>query len=218
MEKAINNPCSLNHELKWQRRSEFRSAEILDAALSLFVEKGFRATKIADIANEAGVAKGTVYLYFKNKEDIFISMVRELMIPEIERVEIQVADYEGNYTELLVHILQQWWNTINEKKLCGMPKLMVSEAANFPKLAEYYVTNVIHRSLAVVATVIKLGMVAGEFKVCDPDVTARVIISPLAYLAIWSHSLKPFDSQQMDTDVYISQQIDLVLNGIRTEP
>ena len=209
------NTAAINQ--KWQRRSQARPGEILEAALSLFVARGFAATKIEDIAEGAGVSKGTVYLYFKSKEDIFRSLVHELVLPEIERVQELVSEYQGTRKELLIMILQNMWNTFNEKKLSGMPKLMVAEAANFPELAKFYVNNVIHRGLEVIAGIIQQGIVNGEFKNCDPVITARLITSPLVYLAIWDHSLRPYDEKHLDSETFVKCQLEIALNGILNE-
>ena len=62
---------------RWERRKEARPAELLAAALELFVEKGYAGTRLDDVAQRAGVSKGTLYLYFENKEDLFKAVVRE---------------------------------------------------------------------------------------------------------------------------------------------
>lgn len=200
--------------LKWQRRREARPGEILDAALGLFVDKGFSATKIEDIAEGAGVSKGTVYLYFKSKEDIFKCLVHEIVVPEIERVENIVAQHNGSQQVLLKTILHGWQRTMLETRLSGMPKLMMSEASNFPKLARYYVEHVVHRSIDIVSGVIAAGIQTNEFRHCDPVITARVIMAPLVYLVIWDHSLRIYDAKQLDSDQYLQCQIELLLNGL----
>ncbi len=202
--------------LKWQRRSEARPGEILDAALGLFVDRGFSATKIEDIAEGAGVSKGTVYLYFKSKEDIFKCLVHDIVLPEIERVEQKVSEHVGTQQALLITILKGWQRTMFETRLSGMPKLMMSEASNFPELARYYVENVVHRSIDIVSGVIAAGIQSNEFKRCDPVITARVIMAHLVYLVIWDHSLRTYDANQLDSDNYMQCQIDLILNGLLT--
>jgi AcrR family transcriptional regulator len=97
---------------RWRRRSEARPGEIVEAALDLFVEKGFAATKMDEIAKRAGVTKGTVYLYFPSKEDLFRAVVEEMMGPNIEAGERLVAEHEGTATDLLRKLILAWWELV----------------------------------------------------------------------------------------------------------
>jgi len=198
-----------------QRRKEDRPGEILDAALTLFAEKGFAATRLDDVAREAGVSKGTVYLYFDSKEDLFKSLVKTVVIPEVERAETFVQNHDGPARDLLVQLVRQWWETVGESRLCGVPKLVLSEACNFPELARFYTEHVISRASRLIASVIERGIATGEFRACDPQLTGRLLIAPLVFATIWKQCMTPFDP--MDMQAYVRQHVDLFLHGLLDE-
>jgi AcrR family transcriptional regulator len=201
---------------RWRRRKEARPEEILEAALSLFTEKGFAATRMNDIAKLAGISKGTLYLYFDSKEAIFKAVVQQLVEPQIDRNESMVDEYEGTAVELLRQMVMGMWESIGNSSLSAIPKLMVSESGNFPELAHYFVNHVVKRSRKLFIKVIQRGVERGELKACEPAIVARLITAPLVHAAIWMHSLAAFDDAQ-DTRGYIEQHIDLFLHGLATD-
>jgi len=201
------------HTCRWRRRKEARPSEILDAALSLFVEKGYTATRLDEVARAAGISKGTLYLYYDNKEELFRSMVRELLIPHVEQFEKQAAEFQGSAADLLKAMARTWWQNIGNTPLAGMPKLMIAEAANFPELARFYVEAVIGRGRKLVAGILQRGIDRGEFRQVDTDLAARLLLSSLVFAAIWNSSLASYDTPYSNID-YIELQIDMALNGI----
>src|SRR5438034_5860077 len=120
---------------RWQRRKDERPAELLAAALEVFVEKGFAGTKLADVARRAGVTKGTVYLYFDSKEALFKAEVRETIVPVIAQGEALAQSFTGSARELLEQLVREYWRLGGETAVAGVPKLMMAEAAPFPELA-----------------------------------------------------------------------------------
>src|ERR1700680_1665375 len=104
---------------RWQRRKEARPAEIVAAALDVFVERGFAATKLEEVARRAGVTKGTVYLYFASKEALFKSVVRETIVPSIARGEARAQAHTGTARELFVQLVRAFWTQIGETPLAG---------------------------------------------------------------------------------------------------
>jgi AcrR family transcriptional regulator len=128
-----------------QRRKEARPAELTAAALELFVEKGFAGTRLDDVAARAGVSKGTLYLYFDSKEALFKAVIQEGIVPILEEGSDLVEAFKGSASELLRLMVGEWWPRIGDTHLAGVPKLMISEARNFPELAIYYHDAVIVR-------------------------------------------------------------------------
>ncbi len=92
--------------LRRTRRKESRPNELLEAALELFVERGFAATRLEDVASRAGVSKGTLYLYFESKEELFKAVVRSGILPVIENAESMVGQFRGNASELLRSVVK----------------------------------------------------------------------------------------------------------------
>jgi AcrR family transcriptional regulator len=199
---------------RWRRRKEARPGEILAAALELFVERGFSSTKLEDVARRAGVSKGTVYRYFESKQAIFRAVVQELVVPELARAEKRVDDYRGDHRKLIVDLIKSWWHAVGESHLSGIPKLLVAEAGNFPELADFFVDQVVRRLRRLVARVLAQGIAQGEFRPCNVEYTARALIAPMVFAAIWQRSLGPHDDGAFDARTYIDVYLDLYLNGL----
>ena len=132
-------------EPRWARRKDARASELTAAALDLFVERGYAATRLDDVAARAGVSKGTVYLYFDNKAELFKAVVREGIVPLIADAEAALSHYQGPSGDLLRGLILGWWQSVGQSKLLGIPKLVISEAGNFPEIAKFYADEVISR-------------------------------------------------------------------------
>jgi len=203
---------------RWTRRKEARPAELLAAALELFVERGYAATRLEDVARRAGVSKGTVYLYFPGKEDLFKAVVREGLVPLLERGEKVVAEHQGSAVDLIRELVRGWWEGIGMTPYAGIPKLMVSECRNFPELGKFYVDEVIARGQKLVRAVVRRGLDNGEFRKIDPDHVARLVFAPLVLMVIYRHSFDFCSAQSLDPDVYVEQHLDLLLRGLLATP
>ena len=203
---------------RWTRRKEARPAELLAAALELFVERGYAATRLEDVARRAGVSKGTVYLYFPGKEDLFKAVVREGLVPLLERGEKVVAEHQGSAVDLIRELVRGWWEGIGMTPYAGIPKLMVSECRNFPELGKFYVDEVIARGQKLVRAVVRRGLDNGEFRKIDPDHVARLVFAPLVLMVIYRHSFDFCSVQSLDPDVYVEQHLDLLLRGLLATP
>jgi len=203
---------------RWRRRKEARAPELIAAALELFVERGYSATRLDDVARQAGVSKGTVYLYFKNKEDLFRAVVREMVLPELARVEEQVNHSTGSAEELLRQLVHEWWNRVGNTRLCGIPKLMIAEAGNFPEVASYFVKEAVQGARRIFARVLERGIENGEFRPCNVQYAVRVLVAPVVFAAIWQRSLLPYDTDEYDVHQYLDMHLDTFLNGVLTAP
>ncbi|MCB4359797.1 TetR/AcrR family transcriptional regulator [Quatrionicoccus australiensis] len=198
-----------------KRRKEARPAELTAAALELFVEKGFAATRLEDVAARAGVSKGTLYLYFDSKEALFKAVIQEGIIPVMLENEEIAARHTGCSFALMEKLLANWWSKIGQTDFAGIPKLMVAEARNFPEVAQYYYENVIRRGRALVGAALERGMASGEFREMDVETTIDVIIAPLLMLLIWRFSLSCCQSAESDPQLYLQIHIDLLRQGLR---
>ena len=199
---------------RWRRRKQARPGEIAAAALELFIERGFAVTRLDDVARRAGVTKGTVYLYFKNKDALFRAAVRTFVLPELERAEEQVAEFKGDTRQLVRELVHRWWDIVGESQLCGIPKLVIAEARNFPDLARYFVNRVVRRARRLFASVIERGIGRGEFRSCDVNHAARVLTAPLVFAAIWERSLRSYDRDPYDVRRYLDVHIETFLSGL----
>jgi len=205
-------------EPRWERRKDARPSEITGAALELFVERGYAATRLEDVAARAGVSKGTLYLYFDSKQELFKAVVRGGIVRAIEEGEAMVEQFKGSASELLRCIVFGWWERIGSTPLWGIPKLMIAEARNFPELAQFYQAEVSQRGTLLFQRALERGVEAGEFRAVNIDYTVQVILSPLVMLAVWQHSLGCCAPERADPLRFLETYLDLVLAGLRADP
>jgi AcrR family transcriptional regulator len=197
-----------------QRRKEARPAELTAAALELFVEKGFAATRLEDVAASAGVSKGTLYLYFDSKEALFKAVIQEGIVPVLEQGADLIDSFQGGSAELLHTLIREWWLRVGATHLGGVPKLMISEARNFPELATYYNDTVITRGRELLRRILVRGIAAGEFRNVDVETAIDVIFAPVLMLLIWRYSLGACGCGGHDPEVYLDTHLDLALHGL----
>jgi AcrR family transcriptional regulator len=200
-----------------RRRKEARPQELTAAALALFVEKGFAATRLDEIAARAGVSKGTLYLYFDSKEALFKAVILEGVVPAIEAGEA-LLDAHDDPAVLLRAILLGWWERIGNTELGGIPKLMMSEARNFPDVAAFYDQAVIQRGLGLVRAAVSRGIERGMFRPVDLDTIGTVLIAPLLHLALWRHSYASCCGHDTNVERYLQTCLDVMLNGLLRTP
>ena len=197
-----------------QRRKEARPAELLAAALDLFVERGYAATKLDDVAAKAGVSKGTLYLYFDSKEALFKAVIEQGILPMLDEGEALLQRHQVDARSLLQELLLRWWQLLGETPLGGIPKLMIAEAGNFPEVASYYYDNVIVRGRELLRQALLRGVASGEFRQLDIESTIDVIMAPVLMLVIWRYSLAPCGCGKQDSQQYMSTYLDLLMNGL----
>jgi len=199
---------------RWARRKDARPKELLSAALDVFVEHGFAATKLEDVAKKAGVSKGTLYLYFKNKEELFKAVVRETIVPDIEQAEKLLADFQGDTKELFKEMIFNWHKRISGEKMAGICKLMFAEASNFPELAQFYHAEVIQRNELMMIQVLKRGMQSGEFRQLDLTVIPKIVAAPMVMIMLWSASFGSCAQQAINMEDYVSAYVETMLSGL----
>jgi len=199
---------------RWQRRKDARPEEIVNAALEEFVERGFAATRLEDVARRAGVTKGTLYLYFKNKEALFKAVVRQTIVPVIAQGESTARSFAGSARELLEQLVREYWRLVYETSLAGIPKLMMAEASNFPQLARFYYDEVVTRGHRLLGGVIERGMKSGEFRRVDIPAATKLALSPLMHATVASRAFAACMPEGFDPRRYLDTHIDLYLNGI----
>ena len=162
-------------EPRWRRLPGERPGQILQAALEVFGERGLSASRLEDIAKRAGLSKGTIYLYFPNKEELFREMVRHTVVSQIEQREQLMSAASGTATELLVLFMRDYWKFIRSAQFAPLFRLIHAEIQNFPDLASFYAREVVARGHRLIATIIARGIESGEFREIDPMVAARML-------------------------------------------
>ena len=201
---------------KRERRKDARPGELLDAALELFVEKGFAATRAEEVAKRAGVSKGTLFLYFSSKEELFKAVVRENLSGQFTQWNAMFDSFPGTTPEMLKFCMHSWWERIGSTKASGITKLMMSEAGNFPELAEFYKAEVIRPGNLLIQRLIQRGIDRGEFRPIDAKKAVYVVMAPMLFLALWTHSFGALHdaSEQLDPEDFLATQLDALLHGL----
>ncbi|MDB5824745.1 MAG: TetR/AcrR family transcriptional regulator [Herminiimonas sp.] len=211
-------PLPVKSKPRWTRRKEARPQELLDAALDLFVERGYAATRLEDVAAQAGVSKGTLYLYFANKEDLFKAVVRENLVPVLDEAQGLIDQYQGTSAQLFRDFILGWWKRIGDTKLSGITKLMLAESGNFPELAHFYHEEVISRSNTIIIRMLERGIARGEFRKIDTVNANMVIVSPIMMLMMWRHSFGASQSTPISPLDFLNTFIDLISHGLLVNP
>jgi AcrR family transcriptional regulator len=202
------------------RRKAARPQELLGAALELFVEKGFRATRSEEVAARAGVSKGTLYRYFPSKEELFKAVVRTRLSALIAEGQ-QLADhFDGSSAELLRRLMHSWWLRVGDTPAGGIFKIIVAEVRNFPELAQFYSDEVVVPAQRLISGTLQRGVDRGEFRCVPMAEATQTLVSPLLFLALHRHSVGACtaQAQTLDAAALIDTHIDLMLNGLRHAP
>jgi AcrR family transcriptional regulator len=206
--------CPFKNKPRWMRRKEARPQELLAAALDLFVEHGYAATRLDDVAAQAGVSKGTLYLYFTSKEALFKAVVRENMLPILGEAEETIDRYDDSSAKLLQEIMLGWWERIGNTKLSGITKLMIAESRNFPELAKFYHDEFICRGNAMVVRVLERGVTRGEFRPIDMAQAVRIVAAPMIMMMMSKHSFCACGVEPISSRNYLNCFTDLLLHGL----
>lgn len=203
----------------WERRKEHRPGELLDAALEVFVARGYAAARLDDVAARAGVSKGTLYLYYAGKEDLFKAVVRVNIVPVIEQFRQRIEQATGSNEELLTNVLTDWWHCFSQPHIGGIIKLIIAEASNFPEIARFFHEEVASIGHGVIRQLIQRGVERQEFrKPCEMDVAAHLVMSPLVMKLIWAHSMTQCGVPQLVPcgAEFIHHHVALILSLLRT--
>jgi AcrR family transcriptional regulator len=199
-----------------ERRKEARPGELLDAALDLFVEKGFAATRAEEVAARAGVSKGTLFLYFPSKEELFKAVVRENISGRFAEWNQEFAAFEGTAADMVRYCMRVWWERIGATRASGITKLMISEARNFPELAAFYQQEVIRPGTELIRRILQRGVDSGEFRDLDVDYAVFSIVAPMIFLIMMKHSLGACAPQDypLDPERYVAAQAETLIQGL----
>jgi AcrR family transcriptional regulator len=201
-------------EPRWRRRKDTRPAEILAAAQEIFGERGYDATRLEDVGRRAGCTKGTVFLYYENKAELFKAAVREALTPMLHDTEQAVETHQGSVRELLKTVLRLRWDHMERTRLSGLVKLLLTETGKYPDLARFYHDEFYDRSQALLRKIIQMGVDRGEFRKLDVEQAARVVVAPLLFAAVWRHTFEPVASSPIELDEYFVTSLEVMLAGL----
>jgi len=206
-----------NTEPRWRRLPEERPAQIIKAALTEFGERGLSGARLDDIAKRAGLSKGTIYLYFPNKEELFREVVRFTVVSQLEESERQFGEVTGSATEALTLFMRTFWRFIRSSQFAPLFRLIHAEIHNYPDLARFYAEEVVTRRHRLIASIIARGVETGEFRDVDPTVAARMLTAPFVMHGLWCTHRECFASVATETDDEVLEELmQFYLHAIRS--
>lgn len=202
---------------RWKRRKEARPQEILDAALAVFAQKGLSAARMDDIAARAGVTKGTIYLYFPSKDDVFKALLSTQIAERLKMVGAMVDGFEGPTPQLIANVIRFAGSVLVNTDNVVLPKIVIAEITKFPELLRFYRDEVIERGLGLWEAILKRGIARGEFREMNTAHVARLCVAPLLLSAIWRTTFDALDKQPYDTNGLIETHVDMLLRGLAAD-
>ena len=196
-----------------RRRKAERPHEILEAAFAEFSRNGYATTTLEQIAERAGVTKGTIYVYFESKEQLFITMVRGLMKMTLDTLQEMLETHQGSTADLLrAQFSFIYQHIVEDRRRREVLRMLIAEAPRFPELADRYHQEILRPCLDMLRQAIQRGMDRGEFRKSAIVDLPQIVIAPIALVDLW---MMMFDNRQpIDLKAYFEAHLDLVLNGL----
>ncbi|MGC4061347.1 MAG: TetR/AcrR family transcriptional regulator [Aquabacterium sp.] len=203
-----------------QRRKAARPQELLEAALTLFVEKGLAATRAEEVAKLAGVSKGTLYLYYPSKDELFKAVIQTYLTQVLVEGSEIVDQFTGPTSELMRLLAHTWWARVGESKAAGLLVLIMAEANKFPELAQFYVNEVVAPSHDLLARVVQRGIDRGEYRAMEITPVVHALIAPMQFLILYRQctSVCAVDPVPLDPEAFMNTQIELLMRGLEVRP
>ena len=198
-----------------KRRPQARPAEILEAALDLFTERGFKATRLEDVASRAGLSKASIYLYFKDKTSLLMAIVQATAGANINLAGNMIAQHQGPVAPLLQQLLGFIAGRIGQSRMPDLMKLVISESRAHPEIGRFYLDNVIGQALPLFQTLIERGIATGEFRHVDPRLTVKCIVGPLVLAALWKSVFVPIGAEPINIEDLVKLHADFILRALR---
>lgn len=217
---ALAAPAPAPPRPQRQRRKQARPQELIDAALALFVERGFAATRMEEVAALAGVSKGTLYLYYPSKQELLKAVIRERLSSQIQAIAAEVAQHEGSYAELLRELFARWWLEAYDDPASGVFKLVITEVRGFPDIAEFYQREVVAPGQQLIGAIVARGIASGEFRKVDVEAAVHSLVLPMVMHCVHKHSLgacAPIESL-LEPGRFVHQHIDIIVRGLLAHP
>jgi len=202
---------------RWQRRSEDRPAEICAAALEVFAEKGFAAAKLDEIAKRAGVSKGTLYLYFQDKADLFRAVIRDTVAPRVAAVREMADKLELPFAQIVPLFLANFAAMTTRLPVGAVAKIVIGESRNFPDLAKIWHDQVASGALSALEQLIRRAQERGEVRGGDARLMAFSLMGPMLMGVLWRETLQPAGGQPLDLAALAAQHGETLLNGMLVE-
>jgi AcrR family transcriptional regulator len=165
-------------------RAADRRQAIIEAALDEFIDRGYAAARLDDVASRAGVAKGTIYLHFKDKQALFEELIRTALVPLIGRLAAQPAA-GGSIRAALENFAENFASEVVTTRRGAIIRLIIAEGPRFPDIADFYYREVVSRGIAAMRALIELGIQRGEIKQTGLKDFPQIVVAPAMVAVIW---------------------------------
>ena len=197
-----------------RRRKEERPQEILAAAFEEFATHGYSGARLEDVAKRGGIAKGTIYLYFKDKEGLFRAVVRSLIHPVFEKLAAFFGTFSGSAEELLGELLSRHYaQVVRNEKARAILRLLIAESGKFPQLSDIFHREIIDPGVTALRQLLQRGMRSGEFRKTKAKDFPQILIAPGVLAILWILILG--ERHQLDLDAYMRAHKEFVLYSLR---
>ncbi len=203
---------------KFRRRKEARPGEIVQAALQVFSEKGFAATKLEEIAVRAGVSKGALYLYFSSKEDLFHAVLTQAIAPNITRIRMMIESFDGPFAGMLRMLPMMMARVVTQTPVPAIAKMVIGESRNFPALARHWHDELVGPMLALMTRTIARAQARGEVHAGDPRHYALQLAGPMLIGMLWNETFAPVGAEPVAFERLAEQHVATMLRALLVEP
>jgi AcrR family transcriptional regulator len=203
----------MDDEPKWRRRKEARPAEIINAAIDVFSERGFANAKLDEVARRAGVVKGTLYRYFDSKEALFRAVVQHLITNHLQSVENSAATLQGSLANFVPMLLGTAARRLGDPRLPGLARMVLTESRSFPDLATVWHDELASRMLSLVAGMVAKAQERGEIRQGDPKLYAFSILGPMT-MGVLFHEIFGSRPGAPDLEKLAIQHAETILRGM----
>lgn len=202
---------------KRQRRKDARPAEIIAAAMRLWAERGFAATRLEDVAAGADIAKGTIYRYFPSKEALFEAAMQDRLAATMDRARDMAQGFDGPAREMLARFFDTVRAELVEGGSVVFLRILLSEGHRFPDLVARYETVVLSRGLSTVRAILAAGVARGDLRPEALDCDPRLLMAPAMMLSLWGTVFRTGDLPDIGTA--LDQHVDILIRGLgRSQP
>ena len=202
--------------LRWERRPDERPREILDAALTVFAERGYSNTRLEDIGEAAGVTKGAIYHYFANKEDLLLRAIEQRSEQAFGKIEEIVRDKTAPVSTRLRLVVRRWFGSISKERLAVVTLLLQGIAHEAPDAFRRWLAGGPTASARLIASLVREGQSRGEFRPdADADVAARMLVSGLLQQTVWQQYAESVPDLRVTQERLVDSALELFLHSLR---
>jgi len=196
------------------RRKDARPTELIEAASSVFGEKGYAATRLEDVARRAGVSKATVYVYFENKESLFRAVARRAMASRAAEIRLEAAEFDESLALALEKLITRFLTVNDKDNIFHLVRMVISEAHNFPDVAGIWNDEVVQPIMNKIAELISKAQSRGEVVNGDPNLIAFSVMGPIQMALLHRATFTVNAGEGLMMDSLAKQHLNILINGL----